>query len=122
MTTAAHTISASLYNNLRYDPIKDFAPITLVARIPIVLVVSPSLNVKTLAEYIDYAKKGGAGVSVGSTGNGSPMHRASALLNARTGTDLFHIPSQVVSTLITDLFYSSSSSFFFTLSLGKHTA
>ncbi|HEY9572092.1 MAG TPA: tripartite tricarboxylate transporter substrate binding protein [Pusillimonas sp.] len=116
MTTAAHTISASLYNNLRYDPIKDFAPITLVARIPIVLVVRPSLNVKTLAEYIDYAKKGGAGVSVGSPGNGSPQHLASALFKARTGTDLLHIPYRGDAPLINDLLSGSVESSFITLS------
>lgn len=116
MTTAAHTISASLYNNLRYDPIKDFAPITLVARIPIVLVVTPSLKVKTLAEYIDYAKKGGAGVSVGSPGNGSPQHLASALFKARTGTDLLHIPYRGDAPLINDLLSGSVESSFITLS------
>src|SRR3546814_19575739 len=92
MTTAAHTISASLYNNLRYDPIKDFAPITLVARIPIVLVVRPSPNVKTLADYLDYAHKGGAGVSVDPPVNGSPQPLAEALFQARHGHQLLSYP------------------------------
>ncbi|MGB3289394.1 MAG: tripartite tricarboxylate transporter substrate binding protein [Burkholderiaceae bacterium] len=116
MTTAAHTISASLYRNLRYDPIKDFAPITLVARIPIVLVVNPSLKVNTLAEYIAYAKKGGTGLSVGSPGNGSPQHLASALFQARTGTELLHIPYRGDAPLINDLLAGSVESAFITLS------
>jgi len=56
MTTAAHTISASLYSKLNYDPIKDFGPITLVSTIPLVLVTNPAIPAKTLKELIDYAK------------------------------------------------------------------
>ena len=116
MTTAAHTISASLYKNLKYDPIGDFTPITLVAKIPIVLVTTPSLKIKTLPEYIAYAKKNGEGISVGSPGNGSPQHLTQALFQERTGANLLHIPYRGDAPLITDLIAGQVQSAFITLS------
>src|SRR5690554_4497732 len=86
MTTAAHTISGSLYSNLRYDPIKDFTPIHLVARIPIVLITKPGFGAKTLAEYIKVATTKKDGITVGSPGNGSPQHLAQALFQKQTGS------------------------------------
>lgn len=116
MTTAAHTISASLYKNLKYDPIADFAPITLVAKIPIVLVTTPSLNVKTLAEYIEYAKSTPNGISVGSPGNGSPQHLAQALFQERTNASFVHVPYRGDAPLINDLLAGQVESAFVTLS------
>lgn len=116
MTTAAHTISASLYKNLKYDPVKDFSPVTLVAKIPIVLVTTPSLKVKTLAEYIDYAKHKPEGVSVGSPGNGSPQHLTQALFQERTGANLLHIPYRGDAPLVNDLLAGQVESAFITLS------
>lgn len=116
MTTAAHTISASLYGQLRYDPIKDFAPIHLVARIPIVLVVSPEMKVKTLAEYVEHAKTSTQGVSVGSPGNGSPQHLAQALFQKQTGSNFVHVPYRGDAPMMTDLLASQVDSAFVTLS------
>lgn len=116
MTTAAHTISASLYTQLRYDPIKDFAPIHLVARIPIVLVVSPDMKVNTLAEYVEHAKASKQGVSVGSPGNGSPQHLAQALFQKQTGSNFVHIPYRGDAPMMTDLLASQVDSAFVTLS------
>ncbi|MFT0545973.1 Bug family tripartite tricarboxylate transporter substrate binding protein [Allopusillimonas ginsengisoli] len=116
MTTAAHTISGSLYKNLSYDPIADFTPITLVARIPIVLVIAPELKVKTLDEYIKYAKNRPEGVTVGSPGNGSPQHLTQALFKERTGTNLVHIPYRGDAPMINDLLGGQVESAFVTLS------
>ncbi|NYT84498.1 tripartite tricarboxylate transporter substrate binding protein [Pusillimonas harenae] len=116
MTTAAHTISGSLYKNLTYDPIADFTPITLVARIPIVLVTAPSLKVSTLAEYIEFAKKQPEGVTVGSPGNGSPQHLTQVLFKERTGTHLLHIPYRGDAPMLNDLLAGQVQSAFVTLS------
>lgn len=116
MTTAAHTISGSLYGNLRYDPIKDFAPIHLVARIPIVLVTTPSFKPKTLAEYVEYATTTKDGVTVASPGNGTPQHLAQALFQKQTGANFVHIPFRGDAPMVTDLLAGQVESAFITLS------
>lgn len=116
MTTAAHTISASLYGNLRYDPIKDFAPIHLVARIPIVLVTATNFDVKTLDEYVKYATTEKDGISVGSPGNGSPQHLAQALFQSKTGANFVHIPFKGDAPMLNDLLAGQIESAFVTLS------
>ncbi len=116
MTTAAHTISASLYGNLRYDPIKDFAPVHLVARIPIVLVTATNFEPKTLAEYVKYATTVKEGITVGSPGNGSPQHLAQALFQKQTGSNFVHIPFKGDAPMLTDLLAGQIESAFVTLS------
>jgi len=115
-TTAAHTISASLYRTLSYDPVKDFAPIHLVAKIPIVLVASPSFKVESLADYVDKARNGTTAVTVGSPGNGSPQHLAQALFQSRTGSNFVHVPYRGDAPLITDMLAGQVQSAFITLS------
>jgi hypothetical protein len=102
MTTAAHTISASLYKKLAYDPIKDFAPITQISTIPLVLVVTPSLPVKTLPELIAYAKSH-PGMSFASTGNGTPQHLTGELFKAQNKLELVHVPYRGDAPMLTDL-------------------
>src|SRR5690554_5752285 len=116
MTTAAHTISGSLYSNLRYDPIKDFTPIHLVARIPIVLITKPGFGAKTLAEYIKVATTKKDGITVGSPGNGSPQHLAQALFQKQTGSKFIHIPFKGDAPMLTDLLAGQIDSAFVTLS------
>ncbi|NYT58567.1 tripartite tricarboxylate transporter substrate binding protein [Alcaligenaceae bacterium] len=116
MTTAAHTISGSLYNKLSYDPIADFTPITLVARIPIVLITTPSFKASTLAEYIEYAKTNPEGISVGSPGNGSPQHLTQVLFKERTGANLLHIPYRGDAPMLNDVLAGQVESAFVTLS------
>ena len=115
-TTAAHTISASLYSNLNYDPIKDFTPIHLVARIPIVLVTSPSYQVQSLEEYISKARNSKNGITVGSPGNGSPQHLAQAMFQNKTGANFVHVPYRGDAPLITDMLAGQVQSAFITLS------
>ncbi|MBK6639325.1 MAG: tripartite tricarboxylate transporter substrate binding protein [Rhodocyclaceae bacterium] len=102
MTTAAHTIGASLYKKIPYDPVKDFTPITLTSTIPLVLVTNPSVPVKSLAELIAKAKSD-PGMSFASTGNGTPQHLTMELFKAQNKLTLTHVPYKGDSPMITDL-------------------
>lgn len=116
MTTAAHTISASLYKKLNYDPLKDFAPITLTATIPLVLVTTPSLKVKTLDELIAYGKKAPDGMTMASTGNGTPQHLTGEIFKSKTGLNLIHVPYKGDAPMLTDLLGGQVQMAFVTLS------
>lgn len=115
MTTAAHTISASLYKKLPYDPIKDFAPITLTSTIPLVLVTTPSLPVKSLQDLLAHAKAN-AGMPFASTGNGTPQHLTMELFKAKSGLSLTHVPYKGDSPMLTDLIGGQVPMAFVTLS------
>jgi tripartite-type tricarboxylate transporter receptor subunit TctC len=116
MTTAAHTISASLYRKLNYDPIKDFAPITLSSTIPLVLVATPGLPVTDLKSLVAYAKASKNGLTIASTGNGTPQHLTGELFKARTQTMLTHVPYRGDAPMITDLIGGQVQIAFVTLS------
>lgn len=115
MTTAAHTISASLYKKIPYDPIKDFTPITLTSTIPLVLVTAPSLPVKSLPELIARAKAD-PGMSFASTGNGTPQHLTMELFKAKQSLNLTHVPYKGDAPMITDLIGGQVPMAFVTLS------
>lgn len=119
MTTAAHTISASLYKNLSYDPIADFEPISLTATIPLVLVATNALPVNNLEELIAYAKKAPDGLTMASTGNGTPQHLTGELFKAQTGAPLKHIPYRGDSPMLTDLLGGQVQVAFVTLSAAQ---
>jgi tripartite-type tricarboxylate transporter receptor subunit TctC len=89
--TTTHGINPSLYQKLPYDAVKDFAPVSLVATIPHILVVNPSLPVNNLSEFIKYAKTK-PGLAFGSAGIGSPHHLAGEMLKSQAQLDLQHIP------------------------------
>jgi tripartite-type tricarboxylate transporter receptor subunit TctC len=116
ITTAAHTISASLYGKLKYDPIKDFAPITLISTIPLVMVANPNLPVNSLSELITYAKAQKNGLTMASTGNGTPQHLAGELFKSKTGTPLIHVPYKGDTPMLTDLIGGQVQVAFVTLS------
>ena len=116
ITTAAHTISASLYGKLKYDPVKDFAPITLIATIPLVMVVNPAVPAETLQTLIQYAKSQKNGLTMASTGNGTPQHLAGELFKAKTGVALTHVPYKGDTPMITDLIGGQVQVAFVTLS------
>src|SRR5947208_4035558 len=73
-TSTTLAINKTLYKKLPYDPVKDFAPIALVAGVPFALIVNPMLPAKTLAEFIAYAKSKPGALAYGSPGNGSSQH------------------------------------------------
>lgn len=82
----------NLRKHTPYDPIKDFAPVAPVAIGTMALVVPPSLNAKTVAEFVALAKKDPGKINYGSPGNGTPHHLAMELFKQRAGIDLTHIP------------------------------
>jgi len=91
-TIGTHGIGPALYKQLPFDPIKDFAPISLLNLLPNVLIVSNTLPVYSVKELIDYAKANPGRVSFASAGNGSVSHLAGELFKMETRTDLLHIP------------------------------
>ncbi|OZI77421.1 Bug family tripartite tricarboxylate transporter substrate binding protein [Bordetella genomosp. 12] len=95
---ATHAINPFLFANLPYDPIKDFAPITIVASVPNVLVMNVEFaqknNIKDVADLVAYAKKNPGRLNYGSGGNGSAGHLSGELLKARAGISAEHIPYQ----------------------------
>jgi tripartite-type tricarboxylate transporter receptor subunit TctC len=91
-TISTHTLNPIMAKTKLFDPVKDFAPISLLATIPSVVVVHPSLGVNTIAELIALLKKEPGKHSYGSSGNGTPLHVAGELFKRLTGTDIQHIP------------------------------
>ena len=89
---STHSINASLYSKLAFDPVKDFAPITQASIIPLVINAHPSLPVVNVKELVAFAKKHPGQLSYGSSGNGGGTHLAGELFKMMTGTDLIHVP------------------------------
>ena len=91
-TISTHAINASLYKNLGYDPVRDFAPITLIARVPNMLVINPALPAKDVKELIALLKANPGKYSFASSGNGTSQHLSGELFKTMTGVDMQHIP------------------------------
>jgi len=89
---STHSINASLYTRLAFDPVKDFAPVTQASIIPLVINAHPSLPVANVKELIALAKKNPGQLSYGSSGNGGGTHLAGELFKLMTGTNLQHVP------------------------------
>ena len=85
-------ISPSLYSKLNYDPVKDLAPISLVATVPNVMITNPSVEAKNLQEFIALARSRPGAMNYGSGGAGTSNHLAGELFNIVTGTKLVHVP------------------------------
>jgi tripartite-type tricarboxylate transporter receptor subunit TctC len=101
--TIANTINASLYGKLGYDPRKDFAPIGLMAKIPNILVVHPSLPVKTVADYQRFAKTEKNGITFASSGSGSSIHLSGEMFKMQTGLNMLHVPYRGSAPAVADL-------------------
>jgi tripartite-type tricarboxylate transporter receptor subunit TctC len=102
-TVGTHAINASLYKKLTFDPVKDFAPVSLVAQAAVVLVVHPSVPAKALREFIALAKSKPGQITFGSAGSGSPGHLTGELFKDMAGVDLVHVPYQGSAPAISDL-------------------
>ena len=100
---STHATNPSLYAEAKYDPVKDFTPITLVASTPYVLVVGPKLPIKSVAEFKDWAKKQPDAIAFGSAGNGSRQHLAAVLLMNSIGAKMVHVPYKGSAPVVTDL-------------------
>jgi tripartite-type tricarboxylate transporter receptor subunit TctC len=101
--TGPLAINPALYPKLPYDPVKSFAPITNVAMLPFILVVNPSLPVKTTGELIAYAKDHPGRINYASVGNGSSVHLATELFKKMAGVDMVHIPYKGSAPALQDL-------------------
>ncbi len=91
-TNSTHSSNPALYAKLPYDPVKDFAPITLTVGTPYVLAVHPSLPVTTLKQLIAFAKSRPAQLNYASAGNGSTHQLCGELLKSMAGIDIVHVP------------------------------
>ena len=103
LASQTNAISATLYPKLPFDPVEDFVPVSLIGREPGVVVVHPSLPVKTLQEFIAYAKERPGQIDYASSGNGSGQHLFAALLASMTGLKMNHIPYRGSGQATTDL-------------------
>jgi tripartite-type tricarboxylate transporter receptor subunit TctC len=92
VASSSHTINPSVYKKIGYDPARDFAPVTLIAAGPGLLVVHPSVPAKSVKELIALAKSKPGQLIYASAGNGTPPHLAAELFKSMAGVDLVHIP------------------------------
>jgi len=102
-TVGTHAINASLYAKMPYDHVKDFAPVILVAGVPNVLVVNPSLPVSSVQELIAYAKANPGKLNFASSGNGTSIHLAGELFKVMAGVQMTHIPYKGSAPALQDL-------------------
>ncbi len=96
-------INTSLYRNLPYNPVNDFAPVTLIASSTLMLAAHPSTTIKSIMELITRAKSSQSQLSFASPGSGTPPHLAGELLNAMAGIKIVHVPYKGAAPAVTDL-------------------
>ena len=92
ITPASHAINPSLYSKLSYDPVKDFAAVTLVAQAPLIIVINPQVPAASLQELLALARSKPRQLNYASGGSGSPSHLAVELLKSMAGVDMVHVP------------------------------
>jgi len=97
------SINAALYKDLRYHPVRDFAPITLAVTTPNVLITKPALPAKSMKELVEFAKSNPGRLSYCSSGSGSSDHLTAELLKQMTGTFVLHVPYRGGAACQTDL-------------------
>ena len=103
VTAGTHGINPSLYRKLPWDAVKDFAPVSLVAMVPNILVVNNSVPVKSVKEFIAHLKANPGKFNYGSPGNGSTAHLSMELFKTMTGTNMQHIPYKGSAGVLTDV-------------------
>ena len=96
-------VNPNLYPKLPYNPVKDFAPVAWVARVPNILVVHPAVPVKSVQDLVAYAQSKPGQLSYGSGGNGSAANLATEYFKMQTGTSIVHIPYRGTAPAVTDL-------------------
>ncbi|MDF2618665.1 MAG: hypothetical protein K0S00_1324 [Xanthobacteraceae bacterium] len=102
-TVATHALNPALYKKMPYDPVKSFAPISLLAIVPNVLVVNPEFPAKTTEELIALLKANPGKYSYASSGNGTPLHLSGELFKSLAGVDMQHIPYQGAGPALIDV-------------------
>ncbi len=112
-------VNPSLFKKLPYDPIKDFAPITLMANGPYILVVHSSLPVKSVKEFVALARKRPGKIAYASSGNGSGGHLAAAMLGSMTGIKMLHVPYKGGGPALVDFLAGNVQMLFLPYATGK---
>lgn len=102
-TASSHGINSALQKSLPYDAVKDFAPITVVANTPNIIIANPAVPVKNLQELIALAKKEPGRINFGSTSAGGSPHMSAELLKMMAGIDMTHVPYKGAAPMLTDL-------------------
>ena len=102
-TNSSHAIAPSVVKKMPYDPVNDFAPVSLLAVTPYVVVVNPEVPAKTLAELIALAKSKPDTLAFGSAGSGTTPHLAGELFSTMTGVKMRHIPYKGSGPMVNDL-------------------
>ena len=102
-TVGTHAINESLYSKLNFEPRKDFAPVTLFAMVPNVVVVHPSVKAESIQELIALLKANPGKINYASSGNGTSIHLSAELFKTMTGTEMTHIPYRGSAPAVTDL-------------------
>ena len=103
MTASTLALNSVLFKKVPYDPVRDFAPITLTATAPNVLLVHPSVPAQSLAEFIALAKAKPGALSYGTPGIGTSPHLSMELLKSMAGIDLQHVPYKGTAAAVTDV-------------------
>jgi tripartite-type tricarboxylate transporter receptor subunit TctC len=102
-TVGTHAINPSLYAKMPYDHVKDFVPVVLVAGVPNVLEVNPSLPVNSVADLIKLAKSKPGAINFASSGNGTSIHLSGELFKTMAGVDMTHVPYKGSAPAVSDL-------------------
>src|ERR1700688_1961792 len=103
LVTPPNAINASLYDNLNFNFLRDIAPVASIMRTPMVMEVNAALPIKTVAEFIAYAKANPGKLNFASSGNGTGSHVAAELFKFMTGVDIVHVPYRGPAQALTDL-------------------
>ena len=103
LVNAGNAINATLYEKLKYNLTRDIAPVAGIIRVPLVMQVNPSVPVKTVPEFIAYAKANPAKLNMASAGNGTPQHVSGELFKIMAGVNMTHVPYRGSAPALTDL-------------------
>src|ERR1700712_2327222 len=114
LATVPNAVNAALYNNLKFNFIRDIAPVAGIIRVPMIILLHPSMPVKTVPELIAYAKANPGKVNMASAGNGSAPHMAGELFKMMAGVNMVHVPYRGQGPALTDLLGGQVQVFFAT--------
>jgi tripartite-type tricarboxylate transporter receptor subunit TctC len=103
LATVPNAVNAALYGNLKFNFIRDIAPVAGIIRVPMIILLHPSMPVKTVPELIAYAKANPGKVNMASAGNGSAPHMAGELFKMMAGVNMVHVPYRGQGPALTDL-------------------
>jgi tripartite-type tricarboxylate transporter receptor subunit TctC len=103
LVASVNAINATLYDKLSFNFISDIAPVASIMRQPLIMLVSPALPVKTIPEFIAYAKANPGRINMASAGNGTSQHVSGELFKIMAGIDMVHVPYRGTAPALTDL-------------------